>query len=132
MSPRAWLLYDGTCGLCSHAAPRLGRIVQARGIVTLPAQTPWVQQRLMELGCPDAAADDILLFTAEGQLLRGPAAYRHCLRQVWWTWPAWALAGVPGLRQLFDMSYRAIARRRHRLSRACGLRPTVTGRPSPR
>jgi hypothetical protein len=45
------------------------------------------------------------------------------MRRLWWANPLYLLSIAPGLRQLFDLGYRALADNRSRIAAVCGLRP---------
>jgi predicted DCC family thiol-disulfide oxidoreductase YuxK len=114
-----WLLYDGACGICSHGVARAGGHLDRIGLHRAALQEPWVAHRLGA----DGLLDDLALLLADGQILRGAQAYRWVLARRWWTWPLWAVAATPPTRWLWDVVYRLIARHRHGLAAACGLRP---------
>jgi hypothetical protein len=64
---------------------------------------------------------DIRLLLPNGSLISGPEVYRYVMRRIWWAYPLYLLSEVPGLRQIFDWSYRTFARHRLRISSTCGL-----------
>jgi predicted DCC family thiol-disulfide oxidoreductase YuxK len=115
------LFYDATCGLCSAGERRLGRIVERRGFRIVPLQEPWAAD-LLGLA-PGEVPDEMKLRTADGRVLGGVDAFVHVSRFVWWAWPVYALARVPGVRPLLRRAYARLARNRHRISGACALRP---------
>lgn len=124
-SPRGWVLYDGSCGICSNWvpwwAPTLGRL----GLATAALQEPWVAARV---ALPEAELlRDISILLADGRLVRGADAYRWVLRRCWWGLPLWLLAVVPPTRWLFDLGYRLFAANRHAISRACRIPPRQAG-----
>ena len=77
-------------------------------------------------GPPDLPADrlldDLRLLLADGSHRAGAEVYRYAMRRIWWAWPLYLFATIPGGRQVFDWGYRTFARHRHRVSDACGLR----------
>jgi predicted DCC family thiol-disulfide oxidoreductase YuxK len=64
-----------------------------------------------------------MVVAASGDVLGGATAVVYLARQVWWTWPLWAVSRVPGVMRLLDRAYRRIARRRHCVSRTATRRP---------
>lgn len=124
--PGGWVLYDGSCGVCSRWVPLWEAALGRAGLRVTPLQSAWVKERLP---LTDAELlEDISVLLDDGTVLRGPAAYREMMRRIWYAYPLWALSLIPGLRQLFDASYRLFARHRYRFSEACRIpnaRPPV-------
>lgn len=118
-----WLLYDDACGVCRRTVSFLESPLRRRGFALAPLQEPWVRARLRELDVPPL--DDFRLLLPSGELVSGADAYRYAMRRIWWAYPAYALSLLPGVRSLFDATYRWVARHRHRVSRACGLTPVA-------
>jgi predicted DCC family thiol-disulfide oxidoreductase YuxK len=116
-----WVLYDASCGICSQAVPWLSPTLARLGLATAALQEPWVAARVALP--PEELLRDLGLLLADGRLLRGADAYRWILRRRWWTIPLWLLAAMPPTRWLFDLAYRLVARNRHAISHACGIRP---------
>lgn len=122
-----WVLYDGTCGLCSQAVPFWSPTFARLGLATAALQEPWVAARTRL--SPDELLRDISILLADGTLVRGADAYRWVLRRRWWGLPLWLVAAIPPTRWLFDLGYRLVASNRHRVSQACRLRPAVPPAP---
>ncbi len=123
--PVGWILYDAGCGICSRAVPSWARSLAKAGFGTRPLQDPWVRERL---GLDDEAlVRDIRLLFADGRHVAGADVYREVFRRRAHTYPLFLLSVVPGVRQLVDLSYRAFARHRHEVSRACGIEPVGGG-----
>jgi predicted DCC family thiol-disulfide oxidoreductase YuxK len=121
----AWILYDARCGICGRWVPRWAPTLGRVGIGVAPLQDAAMQART---GLDEAALlEDVTLTLDDGRVLRGAEVYREVLRRLPWTrWIAW-VAAVPGPRHLFDATYRAIARHRYAVSRACRLDPPLSG-----
>lgn len=115
------MLYDGTCGVCTHAVARFERLLSRRDFELVAWQDERVQRRVGRV--PDGPDLQFGLLLPDGTALLGPAAYRHLLRRVGWTRPLYWLSLAPGMRWLFDRGTLAFARRRHALSKACRLEP---------
>jgi predicted DCC family thiol-disulfide oxidoreductase YuxK len=90
-------------------------------------QSGWVAEhfRLSQ----DDLLHDLRLLLVDGSQVEGADAYRHVMQRIWWAWPFFLLACLPGFRQLFDLSYRTFARNRFRFSRACGLQRPLPSKP---
>jgi predicted DCC family thiol-disulfide oxidoreductase YuxK len=117
--PSGWILYDDSCGICRRWVPFWENALRRRGFGIAPLQADWVKKRL---GIDDAKLlDNVRLLMADGSHLAGPDVYRFAMRRIWWAWPAYLLTSLPGLRQIFDLAYRKVARHRHRISDSCGL-----------
>lgn len=123
VSPSGWVLYDAGCGVCSRWVPFWAPTLQQLGLAVAPLQAPWVAERLAL--APDTLLADIRLLFADGGHVAGADVYRYVMRRLWWAFPLYLLAVAPGTRRLFDAAYRAFARRRLRISAACGLHPSV-------
>lgn len=115
---RGWVLYDDVCGFCRRWIPFWGPTLRHRGFDVAPLQSAWVRERLRV--DDEHLLDDLLLLLEDGTLVRGPDVYRHLFRRIWWAAPLFVLSVTPGLRQVFDASYRAFARNRYHVSRSCG------------
>ncbi len=122
-----WVLYDGDCGICSRLARSSAPTLQRLGLAVAPLQTPEVQERTGLAG-HDLLAD-VRLLRRSGGLISGPDVYRFVMRRLWWAYPLYLLSVMPGLRRLFDWSYRTFARHRMRISAICGLPPNQSSQP---
>ena len=113
------LLYDGTCRFCVAQARRLkklsGTAVQAESMYAegVPERFP-----MLPAPGPDGKIGEIKFVDDRGRMSGGAEAIARSLM----TGPLGLgarLYFVPGLRQLANALYRAIARRRYRLSGTC-------------
>jgi predicted DCC family thiol-disulfide oxidoreductase YuxK len=115
------LLYDGTCRFCVAQARRLKRFVGA-GVQAESLYADGVRERFPTL--PPVGADgkvgEIKFVDDGGRMSGGAEAIARAL-MTGRTPIAWGarLYFVPGIRQLSNAVYRAIARRRYRLSGTC-------------
>ncbi len=119
------VLYDGTCAACTGGVKAMGKLLARRGFTHAPLQAAEATARLGAL----PASNEDLEFTvvlANGDVVRGPNAYRYLLRKIVWARPLYWFSLLPGGRWLFDAGYRAFAKHRHRISRACGLDSKAT------
>ena len=114
-----WLLYDGSCGVCRTWVPLWKDTLAKIGLDIAPLQSSWVVEavRLSE----NELQTDILLLFKDRQLVRGPEVYRFVMKRIWWAMPFYLLSILPGIRQIFDYTYRTFARNRFRISSACRL-----------
>jgi predicted DCC family thiol-disulfide oxidoreductase YuxK len=116
-----WILYDGSCGICSRWVPFWAPTLRRLGLDTAPLQSAWVAERTGL--APDVLVQDVRLLRTDGSLVSGADVYRWAMRRLWWALPLYAVSVLPGGRQLFDWAYRTFARHRMHLSDACGLEP---------
>jgi predicted DCC family thiol-disulfide oxidoreductase YuxK len=114
-----WVLYDGECPLCTGAAARFAPLLQRHRFRLAPLQTPWVRSRL-DLA-PDAPLTEMKLLAADGSAHGGAEALVQIARRIWWAWPLFAFAHLPGAMNLLRALYRRLAAKRHCLDRACQL-----------
>jgi predicted DCC family thiol-disulfide oxidoreductase YuxK len=114
-----WVLFDGDCGICNRWVPLWGSTLERLGLGIAPLQSPWVQERTGL--APAALLSDLRLLRPDGRLIAGADVYRYVMRRIWWAYPLYLLSVTPGLRRLFDWSYRNFARHRRRISASCGL-----------
>ena len=119
---RGWILYDGACSMCTGLAGRFESMLKRKGFVFVPFQEQWVQERL-GLG-PNKSLAEMKVLTADGHLLGGADAIVFLARTVWWGWPFYLAAQLPGMMILLRKGYRWIAQRRHPIGGVC-VRPVA-------
>jgi predicted DCC family thiol-disulfide oxidoreductase YuxK len=113
------VLYDDSCGFCRRWIPFWGRSLARRGFSIATLQSDGARSRL---GCSDEELiADLRLMLPDGRQVIGAEVYRYVMRRMWWAWPVYLFAIMPGGRQAFDWGYRTFARHRFRISRACRL-----------
>ncbi len=117
----ATLLYDGTCRFCVAQAQRLKRLAGA-DVQAISAYADGVRERfpmLPPLG-PDGKIGEIKFVDDRGHIYGGAEAISRVLMTGAppLSWAA-RLYFVPGIRHAANATYRAIARRRYRLSGRC-------------
>ena len=118
-TPNGWVLYDDSCGFCRRWVPFWAATLRRRGYEMAPLQAGWVREQVKLP--PDKLLEDLRLLLNDGAQIRGAHVYRHLMKRIWWSYPVYLLACAPGLRQVFDWSYRTFARNRFGFSKACGL-----------
>lgn len=118
--PRAadWVFYDGECEFCRSLARRFRSTLRRRGFGLAPLQDPRVATLL---GLPaNLLLQEMRVLTAEGEVLGGAQAVTFLARKIWWAWPVYAAAKLPGMRPLLHAAYRWVADHRHCSSCAVG------------
>ena len=120
-SPAGWIYFDAGCRFCVAQQRRWGRILERRGLVWLPLQTPGAAE---QLGITDDQLRSAMwLQLADGRTFSGVDAWSALLLGVWWLWPVGVLLQLPGFHAAGRMLYAWIARHRHCLGGACALPP---------
>ncbi len=114
-----WVLYDGECPLCINAALKLGPWLRRHHFQLTPLQTPWVRQRLGLL--PEEPLTEMKWLAADGRVFGGADALVQIARMIWWTWPLFALAQIPGTMILLRKVYRRIAAGRTCSNKQCAV-----------
>ncbi len=109
--------------MCTAGVRRLGRIVERRGFALAPLQADWVAARMG--APPEDLMREMRVLTVDGRVCGGVDAFVCLARYVWWAWPLYLLALVPGVRTLLRPIYRFIARHRHAIGGTCPL-PTAS------
>ena len=114
---RAWIFYDGDCRFCAATAARFAPILGRRHFNLMPLQTPWVQQRV---GLnPGEPLTEMKLLAEDGRIFGGADALLQIARKIWWAWPLFAFAQIPGMKIFFRAIYRRVAAYRHCLHGVC-------------
>jgi len=103
----ACVLYDGECPLCTDSARRFEGVLRRRGFELATLQS--------RENSP-VAPSEMRVLTPDGRAHGGAAALLQIARRVWWAWPLFALAKIPGVMPLFNAAYRLLARNRKKLS----------------
>jgi len=120
------LLYDGDCPFCRSIVNRWRGTLEGRGFEIIPLQTEWVRRRL------DLPKEELLsemrVLTPDGRVIGGAAALVHVWSKIWWAWPLWLAAQVPGAKWLLGRAYRWVAERRMCLSGTCSLHAHPTSK----
>jgi predicted DCC family thiol-disulfide oxidoreductase YuxK len=108
---RGWVFFDAECSFCSAWARRMRRTLESRGFGLAPLQSPRVRALL---NIPEEGLlREMRLLTADGTVLGGADVLLHLARNIWWAWPVFALAHLPGVRRLLASAYRSFARNRN-------------------
>jgi predicted DCC family thiol-disulfide oxidoreductase YuxK len=127
---RGWVFFDRDCSICTSLARRFRRPLELRGFGLAALQDPRVQALLA------LPLDDLLwemrVATADGKIYGGAEAIVYLARQIWWAWPLYAVAKLPGVPRILDAGYRWFADHRTCASGFCsklrnGIQDDVLG-----
>ena len=121
-----WLFFDAECAFCIALARRMARILVPRGFALAPLQDPRVAD-LLGLP-PEELLREMRVLTAEGKRYGGADAVIFLAARVWWAWPVYAFAQLPGAMPLLRVAYRWIAAQRSCASSACTLSRDIAAR----
>ncbi|XXF75288.1 DUF393 domain-containing protein [Myxococcaceae bacterium GXIMD 01537] len=112
------ILYDGHCRLCQAGARRFQALLGMHGTELRSFREEGALAAFP--GVEFARCEEAMqLVQADGRVLEGAEAVVRALGRRWWG-KALLVYYVPGLRQLVDAVYRAVARYRFRIAgRAC-------------
>ena len=122
---RGWLFYDGECPLCGRIVKRIAPALRRRSFRLATFQTAWVRERLaMQPGDPMA---EMKLLLTNGKIFDGADAQVQIAKAVWWLWPLFAFAQLPGAMRLLRANYRWTAANRYCISNVC-FRPKPVSR----
>jgi predicted DCC family thiol-disulfide oxidoreductase YuxK len=120
---KGWVLFDGQCSLCSTSARSFTRILSRHGFALAPLQTPWVRERL---GLPKGEPPvEMRVLLANGDAPGGADAILEIARRIWWAWPLFVLAKLPGIKPMLRALYRIIATNRYCANGACQIRQSL-------
>jgi len=120
---RGWVLFDGGCRLCRGAARRFARFLRRHGFEPAALQTSWVRERL-GLTRDDEPVEMIVL-TSGGAVFGGADGMLQIARRIWWAWPLFAVAQIPGVTPLLRMAYRQLAVNRRCFDGACETKSPI-------
>ncbi len=118
-APRGWVFFDRDCSVCTSLARRLRRVLESRGFGLAALQDPRVQA-LLALP-PEDLLREMRVATGDGNIYGGAEAVVYLARQIWWAWPLYAAAKLPGVPRILDAGYRWFAERRTCASGFCSI-----------
>jgi predicted DCC family thiol-disulfide oxidoreductase YuxK len=114
---RGWIFFDRDCAICTSLACRFRRPLEKRGFGLAGLQDPRVQS-LLNLPREELLRE-MRVATAEGKIYGGADAIVYLARQIWWAWPLYAAAKLPGVPRILDVCYRWFADHRTCSSGVC-------------
>jgi predicted DCC family thiol-disulfide oxidoreductase YuxK len=104
---RGWVFFDRDCSVCTSLARRFRRPLETRGYGLAALQDPRVQA-LLALPLEDLLRE-MRVATADGKIYCGADAIVYLARQIWWAWPLYAAAKLPGVPRILNAGYRWFA-----------------------
>jgi predicted DCC family thiol-disulfide oxidoreductase YuxK len=116
---RGWICFDRDCTICTSLARRFYRTFEKRGFGLAALQDPRVAA-LLALP-PNQLLKEMRVVTTEGQIHGGAEAIVYLAKQVWWAWPLFAIAQIPGVSQILGIGYRWVADHRPCSSGTCSV-----------
>ena len=104
------MLYDGDCPMCVRLVGLCVAILQRHGFDIALLQSPWVRFRvgLSE----DEPPTEMLVLTSTDEVVGGAEGVVFLAQRIWWAWPLYAIARLPGVMWLLGHLYRWVARNR--------------------
>ena len=114
---RAWVFYDGECGVCLRAMGILHRVVWRSHFEEAKLQEGWVK-RLFGLD-PNVVPEEMKLLTCEREALGGLDALMYLAGLVWWMRPLKWVLGRAKVYPLAKAAYRWFAVNRYCVNGAC-------------
>ncbi len=116
---RGWVCFDRDCPVCISLVRRFRPTLEKRGFGLAALQDPRVRALL------DLPSEDLLremrVATREGKIYGGGKAVVYLAGLIWWAWPLYAAAKIPGVQTLFDAGYHWVADHRACPSGACSV-----------
>lgn len=113
------VFFDRDCAVCTSLARRFRNTLARRGFGLAALQD---HRAAALLGLPPAELlREMRVATAEGEVLGGAAAIVFLARQIWWAWPLYAAAQLPGASHILDAGYRWFAEHRRCASGDCSF-----------
>jgi predicted DCC family thiol-disulfide oxidoreductase YuxK len=107
---QGYVFYDANCPLCRGWIRRVFAILVRRGLHPVPFQAGWVRKRLqLSEGEPLV---EMKLLTRDGKIHGGADALAQIARAIWWAWPLYILAQIPGVKSLLRRIYLRLAANR--------------------
>jgi predicted DCC family thiol-disulfide oxidoreductase YuxK len=104
------VLYDGDCPLCTRWARRFERTLQCHGFSLATLQS-----------CGECDLSEMRVVTTDGDVFGGADAVVKIARRIWWAWPLFIIAQIPGAMLLLRATYRWLAGNRHCIGGACSV-----------
>jgi predicted DCC family thiol-disulfide oxidoreductase YuxK len=116
---RGWVFFDRDCSICTALARRFQHALESRGFGLAALQDPRAQ---VLLNVPPAdLLREMRVAASGGKIYGGAAAIVYLARQIWWAWPFYAAAKLPGAMRLLDAGYRWFADHRTCVSGVCSI-----------
>jgi predicted DCC family thiol-disulfide oxidoreductase YuxK len=114
---RGWIFFDRECDICTSLARRFRPTFERRGFGLAALQDP---RAAPLLGLPlDQLLSEMRVVTGSGESYGGAEAIVYLVRQIWWAWPIFAAAQIPGVPRILGAGYRRFADHRQCISGNC-------------
>jgi predicted DCC family thiol-disulfide oxidoreductase YuxK len=114
-----WVFFDRDCNVCTSFTRRFRRPLEKRGFGLAALQDPRVQAVLALP--PEELLREMRVVTAGGEMFGGAEAIIFLAGQIWWAWPLYAAAKLPGAQRFLGAFYLWFADHRACLSGSCSL-----------
>ena len=122
---RDWIFYDAECDFCCRWIRRTQGILDRRGFVFVPLQTPWA---LSLFGVSeDQLLVEMQVLLRDGRSFGGADAIIELAKHVWWAWPLVFATKIAGVRKALHVVYRQVAARRSCSRCDCSAKRNGTG-----
>ncbi len=116
---RGWVFFDRDCSICTSLVRQFRHTFEKRGFGLAALQDPRVAA-LLGLP-PDQLLREMRVITSEGDIFGGAEAIVYLAAKIWWAWPVFAVAQLPGVPRILAVGYRWFADHRHCVSGKCSL-----------
>jgi len=114
-----WVFFDRDCGVCIRLAQRFRNVLRKRGFGLAALQDP---RAASLLAIPhEEILREMRVVTADGGRYGGAEAIIYLAGRIWWAWPLYAAARIPGIGPILDAGYRWFAEHRHCSARECEM-----------
>ena len=120
---RGWVFFDRDCSICTSLARRFRRTFEKRGFGLAALQDPRVATLLVLP--PDQLLREMRVVTCDGEIYSGAEAIVYLARQIWWAWPVFVAAQIPGVQAILTDGYRWFADHRQYVSANCSISPNT-------
>lgn len=118
-APRGWVFFDRDCRICTSLAGRFRKTIEKRGFGLAALQDPRVAALL---GLPtDQLLSEMRVVTTKNEIFGGAKAVVYLAGQIWWAWPVYVAAQLPGALRILSAGYRWFADHRHCSSSECSV-----------
>ena len=106
-----WVLYDASCPFCVAGAYAFKTTLEKRNCQIKPLQDKTVMKILDVKEGNDFP--EMKVIGNDNKVYGGSRAILYICTKIWWTWPLWALAHLPLVKESLDYIYKLIAKSRH-------------------
>ena len=114
-----WVFFDRDCGVCILLAKRFRNVLGKRGYGLAALQDP---RAASLLAIPrEEMMREMRVVTADGGRYGGADAIIYLAGLIWWAWPLYAAASIPGAGPILAAGYRWFAAHRHCSARGCAV-----------